>query len=223
MGNKPRQGQSREPQRQPAGGRYSRSAGRSPAMVVIVAGMLCLVITLGACSDDVLTKARKAEQNGDFQTAVALYREHLAEDPENLEAVKGLAVTLYLLGDYDGALPLQEKAMALDPRDAQIRLELGFNYLNHQDDPGRAADAFAEAAALESTSKVLTFLAQAQMAAGRTTDAEVSLREAISKDDSYAHAYAVLMGLLGDQGRIAEATELKRAAEEAGVALNTEN
>ncbi len=46
--------------------------------------------------------------------------------------------TSRLLGRHDEALALQERVVALDPKDVQTRIELGFNYLNHQK---RAADA----------------------------------------------------------------------------------
>ncbi len=48
------------------------------------------------------------------------------------------AVGLMSSGRFDEALLIQERIASLDPTDAQIRVELGFNYLNHQNDAARA-------------------------------------------------------------------------------------
>lgn len=196
-----------------------RSRRRGLVLVLLVLTFALAVFT-GACSGGTLDQARKAEQAGDTKTAVELYRQCLEEEPENLQALKGLAVHLYLLGDFDGALPMQERAVALDKKDAQIRVELAFNYLNHQDAPAKAVGALSEAAGLDPSARVVTFLAQAQIAAGWTTDAEASLREAIGADPAYGRAYAVLIGLLEDQGRASDADEVVRKAQEAGVTLD---
>jgi tetratricopeptide (TPR) repeat protein len=180
---------------------------------VLVLGLLTV-----ACSDP-NREAKKAEEAGDFQTAVSLYQERLEAEPDDVEAVKGLATDLYLMGRYDEALPLQEKAVGLDRKDAQIRVELGFNYLNHQDGPAQAVRVFEEAAELEPGAKYLTFLAQARIAAGDSSAAETALRRALDEDSSYGHAYAVLVTLLEQQGRTADAAQLRAAAEEAGVSL----
>ncbi len=200
-----------------------RWRGRGSRLAVLLAALVLsgLTFATAGCSDGSLAEAREAERAGDLQTAVELYRERLAAAPDDLEAVKGLAVDLYLLRDLDGALPFQERAVASDPKEVQIRVELGFNYLNHQGRPAEAVAVLAEAAALERSAKVLTFLAQAQIAAGRTTDAEASLRAAIAEDESYGHAYTVLIGLLEAQGRPAEAEELRAAATESGAATGT--
>ena len=129
------------------------------------------------------------------------------------------AVALAGSGRFDEALPIQERIAGLDANDAQIRVELGFNYLNHQNNPAGAVAVFKEAVALEPSSKCMTFLAQAYIASGDSTAAETTLRQAIGADKSYGHSYAVLVSLLEKQGRTAEATELREAAESAGVTL----
>ncbi len=45
-------------------------------------------------------------------------------------------------------------------------MELGFNYLNHQNAPAEAVTVFQEACALEPTAQYLSFLAQAQSGGG---------------------------------------------------------
>jgi len=180
--------------------------------------LVLAVLSLPGCSDT-LGQAREAEANGDVPTAVSLYKERLNEKPDDLEALNGVAVLLYVSGDFDGALPYQQKVVALDPSDAQTRVELGFNYLNHQNAPEKAAAVMAEAAALEPTAKNLTFLAQAQSALADSEAAESSLRRAITVDGQYAYAYKILIKLLEQQGMATEATQVRDAAVAAGVSL----
>jgi tetratricopeptide (TPR) repeat protein len=180
--------------------------------------LLLLVVLLPACSDR-LEQARAAEQAGQLQTAIRLYEEQLQEHPDDLQALEGIAVDLYLGGDFDGALPYQEKVVALDPGNVQTRVELGFNYLNHQNEPQRAATVMAEAAELEPSAKVFTFLAQADIGAGMVDKAEEVLRRAIAAEPAYAHSYVVLIALLEEQGRGDEAAEVRAAADTAGVKL----
>jgi tetratricopeptide (TPR) repeat protein len=140
-----------------------------------------------------------------------------------LDQLSEEAVALMGSGRYDDALPIQERIAALDPDDAQIRVELGFNYLNHQNDPARSVAIFREAVDLEPSAKHLTFLAQAYLGSGDLASAEATLQRAIDADGSYGHAYAVLVSLLERQGRTAEATELRQVAKSAGVPLATDS
>jgi tetratricopeptide (TPR) repeat protein len=132
------------------------------------------------------------------------------------------AVGLVSAGRFDEALPLQERVASLDPTDAQIRVELGFNYLNHQNDAARATTAFKQVVDLQPSAKNMTFLAQAYIASGDSTSAETTLRQAIESDSHYAHSYAVLVFLLEKQGRTADAAKLRAAAKNAGVTLTAD-
>ena len=168
-----------------------------------------------------VAEAQKAEQAGDLSSAATLYQERLKTHPDDLTAVKALAGIFYIERKWDEALPFQEKAVALDPKESQIRVELGFNYLNHQSRPADAVRVLQEAATIEPTAKYLAFLAQAQAAAGDLQGAEKTLRTALATDKSYPHTYTLLISLLDRQGRTAEAAELRSAAEAAGIALQT--
>lgn len=135
----------------------------------------------------------------------------------DLDALTEQAVGLMSSGRYDDALPIQQQIAMLDPEDDQIRLELGFNYLNHQDEPALAAVAFEEAVALQQSARNETFLAQAQLAVGDEAAAEASLRKAVEIDGRYERAYAMLAELLERQGRAAEATAILEASQIAGT------
>jgi Tfp pilus assembly protein PilF len=203
--------------------KHSAAGGsrRRAVLTLVVLLLLASVVLFASACSNPLSEAQKAEQAGDLSSAATLYQERLKTRPDDLTAIKALADIFYMQRKWDEALPYQEKAIALDPKEAQIRVELGFNYLNHQSKPAEAVRVLQEAAALEPTAKYLAFLAQAQLAVGDDQGAEKTLRTALAADKSYPHTYTLLVQLLERQGRAAEATELRSAAEAAGAALQT--
>lgn len=162
--------------------------------------LLAVVLLTTACKDQP-SEAESLVAKGKLAKAESLYRKALAENPEDVAALDGLAVVLMLKQEYDEALIIQEKVSAAEPNNVPTRLELGFNYLNHQGRPGDAVRVFKEAVNLEDSGRNLTFLAQAQTAAGDTPAAEQSLWQAIEVDPTYPYAYEVLVGLLRETGR----------------------
>jgi tetratricopeptide (TPR) repeat protein len=187
--------------------------------VVIAVGTLAMVMMLFACTS-LSSQAADLERRGDIDGAETLYREALADDPNNVEALVGLASALMVQKRYDEALPLQEQAVALDSSDAQTRVELGFNYLNHQARPADAVEAFSQAVLLDPSAKNLTFLAQAQREKGTFAEAESSLRRAMGEDKSYVYSYVVLIRLLEESGRGNDVAQVKAQAEANGVDLS---
>ncbi|OFV80586.1 MAG: hypothetical protein A2W26_07610 [Acidobacteria bacterium RBG_16_64_8] len=180
------------------------------------------VLGVAACGSP-LDEARTLERAGDLEGAVTLYKVILADDPKDLEALTGLAVDLLQLKRYDEALPVQEAIVAVDTKDALTRVELAFNYLNHQDQPDKAVRYLTEAVALEPSPKNLTFLAQAQIQAGDPEAAEQNLRKSLTDDPEYAHAYVVLLSLFDFQGRPEDAADLREQARSNGVDLTGTN
>jgi tetratricopeptide (TPR) repeat protein len=173
---------------------------------------------MSGCSDP-LASARELEEQGDLIGAVAAYQEVLQEEPDNVAALSGAAVCLLLLGRYGEALVLQERVVALDPKDVQTRVELGFNYLNHQGRPADAVRVLQEAASLDPSAKNLSFLAQAQAASGDAAGAESTLLQAVAADPGYAYSYTQLVRLLESQGRAEEAEQLTEEALARGIAI----
>ena len=191
--------------------------GRCSVVVVF----LLLVMTgmmLAGCADPA-SEARALEKKGDLEGAVALYGEILAGSPKNLRALGGLEVDLLQLQAVRPSAPVQETIVALDPKDALTRVELAFNYLNHQKQPAKAVQYLTEAVALDASAKNLSFLAQAQTAAGDAQKAEQTLRKAIATDKTYPYAYELLIAMLDGQGRASEAAGLREAARSAGVVI----
>jgi tetratricopeptide (TPR) repeat protein len=194
--------------------RRSLWAGALSTLLIMVI-VLCGAWSVG-CGDPT-GGARDRERTGDWDGALAEYERVLSGDPDSITALSGAAVALTVLQRYDEALSLQERVVSADPKDAQTRIELGFNYLNHQGRPLDAVRVLAEAAVLEPTAKNITFLAQAQKRTGDLEGAERSLRQAIAKDAGYGYAYSQLAGLLVEQGRDGEAAQVVEDARSRGV------
>jgi tetratricopeptide (TPR) repeat protein len=187
------------------------------ALSAAVAVSLVLLCAWGASCGDPLDQAAEFESAGDWMSALNVYERFLEQKPDDLPALSGAAVALTMLRRYDDALGLQERVIAADPHDAQTRVELGFNYLSHQDRPVDAVRVLREAVELESSAKHLTFLAQAQAGAGDLQGSEQSLRRAIAVDPAYGYAYRQLAELLAEDGRVDEATRLIEDARARGV------
>ena len=188
-----------------------------PVVALITAGVLLGALLCG-CSDG-LAAARSLEEQGDLMGAVQAYDLILEKNPDNIGALSGLAVALLLMQEYDRALPVQERLVALDQEDVQMRVELGFNYLNHQKRAEDAVRVLGEATTLDPTAQHMTFLAQAQVASGDTRSAEATLRHAVDVDPGYGRSYSMLSGLLVDAGRVQDASAVLLLAEARGLQI----
>ncbi len=200
----------------PCAARIRRTACALSVAVVAV----LIMVGIGACSDP-LADGWDLIQAGDMAAAVATYRESLAKNAGDVKALSGLAVALMPQGEYEEALDIQERVIIADLADVQTRMELGFNYLSHQE---RAIDAVrvpSEAVELDGSARNLTFLAQAQERAGQSAAAEESLRTAIQVEPSYAYPYTVLVELLQNDQRHLEAARVKDLAKQNGLSLDT--
>jgi tetratricopeptide (TPR) repeat protein len=198
--------------------RAEREVRSAPCWVcaLILAFVLAVCVWVSGCADPT-SNARELEHAGDWQGALAAYQGVLAEKPDDLTALSGAAVALMMLKRYDEAIGLQERVVAGDSRDVQTRVELGFNYLSHQNRALDAVRVLSDAVKLEPSSKNMTFLAQAQRAAGDIEGSEHSLRKAIEVDPGYGYAYTQLAALLTEAGQHDEATQVIEDARSRGL------
>lgn len=187
-------------------------------LLTIIATGIFLSAALSACSGN-LEEAKHLDGQGDIKAAIAAYRSVLEKDPDNLQALSGLGADLFASQQFDQALPIEEKTVRLDAGDAQTRVELGFNYLNHQNRATDAVKVLSEAVKIKGTAKNLSFLAQAQSAAGDDVAAKTTLRRAIVEDPKYPHSYQILQSILLSEGRKTEAAEVSRQASDNGLKL----
>ena len=92
----------------------------------------------------------QAFEDGDYQRADEQYREALAEDPDHIHALRGLARSLHLGGRHDEALVLYDEALARTPEAPQDEGELAAlaaDYANRGillDTMGRHEEALAD-------------------------------------------------------------------------------
>ena len=79
-----------------------------------------------------MEQANLAKQSGDYQTALAMFQEILAENPTVTTAYLGIGDVYLDLKDYDKAEPAYERAAKLEPRnfDAQFGHGLALQMLN---------------------------------------------------------------------------------------------
>jgi tetratricopeptide (TPR) repeat protein len=186
--------------------------------VLVVLACVASWFAIPGCADR-MSEARSLEERGDLAGSLALYAQIIEDDPNRQAAIEDAAVRFFRMGCFDEALVLEEKLAAVDPKNAQIRVELGFNYLNYQDRAADAVRVLTEAAEIQPTAKFLCFLSQAHSAAGDTRLAEQDLNHAIQTDPGYVHSYQLMVALLEDQGRTGEAQEVVKQASSEGVAF----
>ncbi len=187
-------------------------------IVTVVTVAAFSAVALG-CSDQ-MAVASALENRGDLSGAVEIYEQVLAKTPDDTNVLSAAAVDLLLLGRYDDALSLQERIVALDRADVLTRVELGFNYLNHQERSSDAVRVLCEATLLEPSGKNLAFLAQAQIASGDGTGAEQTLRRAINIEPTYPYSYVLLAKLLQNAGREQDAEQVEEQARLHGVTVS---
>src|ERR1700722_6819087 len=93
---------------------------------------------------DSLRLAIAAHQSGNLAEAEKLYREVLAAEPDQADALALLGVVLDARGDHAQAIALIEKAIQLDRHAALFRLHLG-NALMNAERYAEAVVAFQQA------------------------------------------------------------------------------
>jgi tetratricopeptide (TPR) repeat protein len=187
------------------------------ALALLVLGWVLTSLSLNGKSD--LERGLRLEAEGRFGEAAQIYGAVLAEDPTSLQAVKGLAVALAVTGRFDEALPYQERACDADASDAQTRVELALNYMNHQGRPAEAVATIREAVALEPTPRNRALMGQLLIADGQAGVGREVLEDLIAQEPGYAYGYQVLVRHLERVGRHEEAATVRSTALKRGIVL----
>ncbi len=82
---------------------------------------------MGAGSE-VIEKAHEYRINGQYDEAMELYRQVLAENPDHAEALWGLGLSLMNTGEFDEALETIVRASELEPDNQLYLLDAGKHY-----------------------------------------------------------------------------------------------
>ncbi|HEV8379613.1 MAG TPA: tetratricopeptide repeat protein [Tepidisphaeraceae bacterium] len=158
-----------------------------------------------------LRQALADHQQGRAARAERGYRQVLASDPQNVDALHLLGL-LIARRDTAAGIELVRQAVALRPSTAVFHNSLG-TLLASRGDLDAAVAAFGQAIFLSpkypaAQSNLGTVLQQM----GRLVEAEQAQRQAIDSDPNYAQAYSHLGDTLRKQGQLEEAIAAHRRA-----------
>jgi tetratricopeptide (TPR) repeat protein len=155
-----------------------------------------------------LQAAQQAHSAGDLQTAERLYRQVLAQQPANFDALHLLGVARAQQGQYDEARRLIAKALALNPRDPGALSNLG-NVLSELNRPAEAVESLKRALALKPDYvEGIYNLGNALSTARRYEEAVGAYREALARRPALAAAEFALAEALRQLNRTDEALAL---------------
>ena len=152
-----------------------------------------------------LQQAVELHQQGKLEPAQALYRQVLALDPRQFDALHLLGVIARQRGDAQAAIGLIAQAIAIDGRQAKAHCNLGVALL----DAGRAGEALASherALALQQDYALAwSNRGNALRKLGRLDDALASYQRALQLQPNYAEAHCNRAIVLQDLGRYLDA------------------
>ena len=160
-----------------------------------------------------LAQANIHHQAGRFAEAQALYRQVLAQDAGNADAMHYLGLLLHQLGQTSSGIELLRKSVQHSSNVASYRNNLAMVLQqtgNHQE----ASEQFAAATQLRPDhADALCGLAASQRAMGKFSEAEAAARRAVALRKNLPFAHMTLGAVLRDQGKLEEsAAEFKTAA-----------
>jgi tetratricopeptide (TPR) repeat protein len=149
--------------------------------------------------------AQQHQQAGRLAEAEAIYRQLLAVDPRNADALHGLGWLAYQVGRHDAALQLLQQALASGSKDAQWHLHLAM--VNARLGRGKEADAaYRRACDLRPKDPVLLNEWGFYLMSQNRRDEGIALfQRAIKADAKYTPSYRHLGLAYGEQGKHAEA------------------
>ncbi|MBM3557565.1 MAG: tetratricopeptide repeat protein, partial [Alphaproteobacteria bacterium] len=155
-----------------------------------------------------------AHKAGQIAEAEAGYRAILEKAPDHAPTLQFFGVLLAQKGNPAGAAPLIERAIALRPRDAAARINLGnvLRDLGRKDEAIRAYQAgLALDPGLHEAERNLGGILEEEK---RFEDAEGHFRRAVGIKANYAEGWWMLGRFLARRGRRAEAGQALRRARE---------
>jgi len=152
----------------------------------------------------------EAQQEGDFEGAMAMFREAAEIDPEFAPAFTGIATVAMEQGNYEEAAAAAERAASLDPEDFRA-LQLRYDAYRNLGDEAQAADA-AEALKQagdisEATARTFREAVEAYQS-GDSETAKARFRQALDLDPELVAAYSNLAQIYIREGDAARAAAM---------------
>lgn len=149
---------------------------------------------------------------GRSKEAMSLAKTMTKHFPEHYVGWKMLGVIFSQMGQNENALIPMQKAVALNPNDAEAHNNLGI-ILQNMDQMGEAEASYRRALKINPTyAQAHGNLGSTLQKLGRLAHAEASYKTAIQLDPNYAKAYSNLGSLLQELGRLDEAVSSYRRA-----------
>lgn len=157
-----------------------------------------------------MAQASELHRAGQFDAAIAIYRQVVSDHPDEIDPQILLASALRSTGHLDEAVALYDLIAETNPP----RAEFWFNRGNAINDAGRHAEAIASyrtSLSIDATNaSVFANLAIAEAKAGDVEAAISSYRDALAIDPGHKIAAHNLGNLFSERGRSDEAAELLR-------------
>jgi putative PEP-CTERM system TPR-repeat lipoprotein len=157
-------------------------------------------------ADTIVQRGETQFQNGNFRAAMGDFRTALERDAEHVPARIGLARTLLLLGDFEGALDTLDMAVkrgAQTPEVVNLRFEI-LLALGRNDAVVAEAPAEARLTPLDRS----LFMARALAGQQDVAQAEVALAQVLSIEPRNARGLITKALLAAEGGRLAEAGQI---------------
>lgn len=159
-----------------------------------------------------LQVAAEKHRAGQIEEAERMYRQVLRWQPDHPDALHLLGLLAAQINQLDDALPLLDRAIAIDPTVPEYHANRG-NILKIQSRLGEARAAFETALRLKPDApEALMNLATVERAQGRLAESEQLLRRVLELRPDYADAEINLANLYLTRGGFDEATALYQKA-----------
>lgn len=167
---------------------FWRRLGQLCFLLLLTAGSLPRTVAGQELPADPVLAAVELRNAGDFAGAVRLLRGRLSQEPNDVQAIRLLAQTLYWLKEFDRARSVYDTALARHPRNADIRLEYAQMLMEIGD--GRGA-RLAVAPLMDNpaaAARALTLIGTLDYWDGRLTSAARHFRAALEADATSSEA-----------------------------------